>query len=1115
MNNLNKNGKINDRISSPYIWLKKMLGKRDLVRPDKRNLYKYQINKNEFVQLKEVLLCNKNNLYSSLDYKYWAACFCLFVSEWYRREYDKKWSWDSVEALLDVCFTPQERTHLVEEGLEKYLGRSILKTSSGRRELIGSLFLEGGLPWPLIHSGHNFGNLVRKGLKEYYRVEKGGVSLFSIIEESKEYLPNAFQNNESLYLIVGIVDHLMEVGQQYDFKNIENPYLFLEQNDPNWKKDFPIPLDDSSAQNLVNDWLIDAGNRRRQMKELQDQEIPFKLTQLQMEDCSITKLKVKINYPAYYEMKNQIGENLSSTRFEIILYEGNIPIQHEGVVYASINDNKVTVRFQKSTSFALRKDIEAALNIRFMVGGEIIEKISFENSCINLKTPTIFCKREDGYEIVSDSSCYLKEAEARVRIPIGMTIESENMVYLGLNHKSKWYKISNTTSIFNKLNKYIIYLKAERNSRELQLSGRECLFETTPNTTFRGIPGYVDTMGNDVSSQDNQVLIDNEYLDYYKSNIAGKVVYKIINQDGHILLKRTIGILPSRFNLSVQPKDREHPAQVLFEGVEDCEVSLLSDLLFGRLSTISEKTIIRLIPKDNPPQFFEVLINSRNGLKPIRIKIPYPSCSVTVLDENENAINSSVLILNKLVGYRLILSSGLLGRHKFTVSLELNSRKMKYNQSIHYQYQVEDNPVIVNLYSLRDDMIQLLSSVQDQDAIIRITVMLDNSVKPVASFNVHQYEGFIDFHPDEFSIKDHTGIIVTGAEPVAFDVSNPDKKTIALNERFTQDVGTGFYTIDYSLLNDGPWLIIPRPESNIQFRPRIFCKKDNLHIPNEIKSLHAASKHFAINYDKSIFDTVIIQMINNLNHSGWAFIEETYANFNHLPFSTFEVWMAVARNNEALAILMFLCNFDVSVCYRIRNELSILWESIPIICWCKAYKKCEKYFLKKGLPEKTVVSLLDTKVQILGECISILRDLSGYVKGEKLKPYPVDQLLKAWNQATMNKHVDVIWPTSLGKELGEWIENGYLNGTVYVTEKNLPLTHYTKTVIYLPFFMARITLGLASLNELGHDIDNIKFQIKKIIDFDQDWFFPVHSLMTNFLIQKQNQEGQLCHISEI
>src|SRR5690606_5774682 len=130
-------------------WLSELLFTRELFQgPTGLPLYSYQVTEEEYLSLCKLLKTNRAYAFNPIHSTYWAACFCLYVAETFRREYDASeggWKWDIFEKRISCEFSHIERGKLVEHGLERYWKRPIRQRERGR-DLLGSLFAEGGLP---------------------------------------------------------------------------------------------------------------------------------------------------------------------------------------------------------------------------------------------------------------------------------------------------------------------------------------------------------------------------------------------------------------------------------------------------------------------------------------------------------------------------------------------------------------------------------------------------------------------------------------------------------------------------------------------------------------------------------------------------------------------------------------------------------------------------------------------------------------------------------------------------------------------------------------------------------------------------------------------------------
>ena len=68
--------------------------------PHGKPLYSYQVSEEEYKSLLELLKQQLRRSDNPLHAMHLGACFCLFVSEQYRRNYNSSWSWSGAEAEL-------------------------------------------------------------------------------------------------------------------------------------------------------------------------------------------------------------------------------------------------------------------------------------------------------------------------------------------------------------------------------------------------------------------------------------------------------------------------------------------------------------------------------------------------------------------------------------------------------------------------------------------------------------------------------------------------------------------------------------------------------------------------------------------------------------------------------------------------------------------------------------------------------------------------------------------------------------------------------------------------------------------------------------------------------
>ncbi len=260
-------GSTSQNTLSVHRWLGRLLTHRDLRTPDQRPLFEYQLTADEYSELLLQLRAIVDKGSAAADPAICAA-FCLFCAEWYRREYQVKdgWSWDAVWQRLGHEFSAQELARIVPKGLEQYWQRPIRFYESERRNFLGSLFSEGGLPFQVLtEPGSRFQVLFTRVLKQYGASQALTGSLEAVVKNQIEQLrlPKVFREQTSVELIVNMADQLAQLVGLYQLEQKSNPVDELDRSYPRWRESFPIPLDDETGRGFLNGLLTTASKEAR------------------------------------------------------------------------------------------------------------------------------------------------------------------------------------------------------------------------------------------------------------------------------------------------------------------------------------------------------------------------------------------------------------------------------------------------------------------------------------------------------------------------------------------------------------------------------------------------------------------------------------------------------------------------------------------------------------------------------------------------------------------------------------------------------------------------------------------------------------------------------------
>lgn len=401
---------------------------------DGRALYQYQITDSEVQSLKKLfsLYYDGTSLNRELQ-KLYGASYCLLVSEFYRREYERSWSWNDANKFtgIKIDLLDKDRDDLIESGIH-YWKLIVPRDTSG---YLGWLLRQGSLPWRLCQKDDDIIFLTIKKLLANYNIEKKrfGTLLPFIKEEveaAKATWPNFQKNQETYQIIEDIVETLISLRTEFpQLDNTDDPYAFLDNHKDKWRQGFPIPLDEKNAMGIVNEWFKVAGKQVKEKVRISAENnahLPLRLcskvTWNNQFDLNIVEnLKTEILFPKTLVLKGDEHKHLRSGRYELMFYEGDILIAKSGVLLGRVIDTVHSIKIEfpsaKEAYAIKRHNLDKPIKMGLMNNGVIVAEYLLDDSVVDINQPLAFARRENQYILVSDSSASVKEERIQVRIP--------------------------------------------------------------------------------------------------------------------------------------------------------------------------------------------------------------------------------------------------------------------------------------------------------------------------------------------------------------------------------------------------------------------------------------------------------------------------------------------------------------------------------------------------------------------------------------------------------------------------------------------------------------------------------------------------------------------------
>lgn len=1099
-------------ITSVKAWLTRFLASRELTRPDGRPLHAYRVTQPEYGQMLACLNEYRRDALASSRKVAWAAVFCLFVAECYRREYDARafsWTWATFERRIGphIEFNAAQHAELTELGLESFWKRPIRHREHGR-DLLGSLFAEGGLPWLLLQNEtHAFGRTIRAGLRNYYRAAAERRSVIDLTGGAEYALPQVFQNLETRQLLAGIVQQLMYLAENFPLHGQADPSSFLDQKSRGWRSHFPIPLDEANGRRLLNDWLKDAEQRRQERAEEVARAVAFSCTHYLRGDPPHWGLASELVVPEVADFHLH-DEPLRNTRLELAFFEGERLLTRAGAVYAQPKGNGWAVRFPRTRFTVERRDPAATLSLCLLEGGVPVHSFSFEGDAVEFDDlPLVFAPVDDRWQLVATASCSVAAQEVRVRIPGGFTVPAGTGRHIADEADGgSWLESRTGLRCVSGTDIFDIRLGCDAAAGpRLALKGRSLPYESVPGLVYAGWPRLEVPRDYPLAPEELREFIDGRPLSSVPPHERfGPVRYSVKGPGGETLLRRRFGAVPGEFGIALCPGAT---ARVVLRNAGPVTAKVLNAAV--KVSALRETDSTTLSLEADTSQLPRTLLlelqhPARAG--GIELRLPYPYQGATFVDAGGDPATPGTLVLDDLLGASVVLFSGREGGQLFELQLELFSTCLHQRPWRCYRLQAGEAPLTVNLFNYQHDIAEMLAVVSDQDAYVKLTL---TGKQRLLVLDICRYHAGLT-RADDGSfvvVPDGPQRELATAKVAAMRLAAPGLPKVTLSERLSEGVGTGHFEVTEEMQKNGPWLLFPDSESPVLFRPHLLepDAADTDPAAEPVQSLHEAARLYHPARAPHVMDAQIAAMARDFSHSNWQYLADLRQHVAHLPLSTFHAWIALANNHEALAAAVFRLELDRAFCERIRDELAVIWECVPLPLWLDIHERFRTWLARAGLAENYIALALEHRRAVFGSLAPKFDEFTAYLDSgnpRRLPPAPVDFVLPGWYQTLRQTHcANRDWPMQLSEDLAAWVRQRQKLLPSVVT--HLSTANFSDAVCYLPIFMAHVTAGKATLDELVQDSGAQKFALKRLADFDRAlWYDPVYALFVSYLLSR-------------
>ena len=1082
-------------------WLTGFLQRRGVQQPDQRGLYEYHCSYEEYLGLQQ-LLVQLGSFDIAVKDTAGSACFVLFCSEWYRREYRSEygWSWDPIWNVLGYSLSAIDLSKVVPKGLEHYWKRPIHFYESDRRNFLGSLFAEGGLPFQVLREdGSRFYSLFDRVLKQHDQWHLMGYSTAQQVEEllKASNLPQVFSSEASVKLIAQMADQLLALVRDYSLEQATEPVAHLDVQNPRWRELFPLPLDNQTGNDLLNSLLKTAtveGNRRRKAaggwacRHFWNESQP-------------DVLKVQVSMPA--EVIFKLTTQPSTTRFELVLVEAGNAIATLGPGYAVVNDGSATIRPRQREVLAKRLEPTAPLSLVAMAGGTTIASIPISASPVALgEVPLGFIWADESWQLCGQATFNVADENLLLVLPPDSGFsEADNC---SLAHiidgpsvcSFQSIKVQGKTELQISCGEIYRVRTGHATGEALgvELVGNQLPWTTKPFLTFLGLPQEQWQSTTDSAQRYGSQLYIGGTLpgSGVLQEVLGTQYVSVRNTKGDTLLRRKVGVLPADFRLELRSGNAPGMGSIFIYTQQRCLLQIKNQSVQVQQIKGEGCTELRLEAGGIPPASLSLVVTPNLIADPITLELPYPSSGCIAFDALGHPLSRDICV-DDLLGTRLYLFGRNGKSTRFEIELTLLGQATR-NANYSWSYTAAEKPVEISLFSIREQIIDLLSLSSGIDQTVELRVF--GSGADVV-YRVRRYSVVMEMEKNfqTLRVRSYQGTTDNLPEPVLMLLNDPHRRAVAMIERKSQGVPTGEFELPALVERDGPWLVVPKLGSTVSFRPFFIAGDWQLVNHNEdVQNLQKAVLAFDYTATVSSFTPVLDAMASNPMHSGWSFLRALYDNYGYLPLATFEVWKAVVAHTNTLCMALFKFEMDQVFLGRIEAEFPVLWEFLPISNIKQSASRFGAFMKEKGIPEETVNGLVSRMLARLGDVFPAYgEDVQNYLSdplagaGNQLPLEVFRVAVQGWYQELIRGRSESIWPEFFGAELKRWAIEQPNSVFSFIPEMD-----FRNTVVYLPMFAAAVASGKARFSDIFKESAEAVFFLRQVRNFDTQWFNSVY-----------------------
>lgn len=718
-------------------FLGQFLSTRQLIRSTGQPLYTYKTSRNEYEQLRTLLI--QAPLTDTT-----AACFVLYAAEWWRRNYGSgHWEWAPIfeEIQRSDWISHSKRNQLMNSGCP-YWQRPVFQHENGNNSLLGTLFFESGIPVGLLtnESESHIKGLITKSFSflETYSTERADTSDWIGDLARTNQLPSALNVDPFFKLIYKISQGLLTLKMTHQLGIREQPLTYLNQHVPDWRENLPLRIDDhAGARAFLDSLLVDVVKIAR--REVSKIGVAYKLLQVGNE----WTLKTTLNIPnGLYKPANlQLDEAALSYFSNKILIKVCFDTTEKLIGYAFKNSNDdlsingleaVTLPVgihAKSWRLLLadaQTDHQATIDLPYADG-------------LDPAMPWVFAHQDEEYAVLKGiGSTRLSASQALVICPTAFVINApaERIKQLGdFSESQTVHELSASCILCDEQDDQVFRIRLSEPTDDNfyialhpQRNGH-CLpfYQKQHANVFLGFPRI-----RRVHKQGGIALPSRDKIEYrtYQNKawqtvadtdgLVGRFKIRSIGPEGDVLFSKEVAVLPVNFCVRFDAANRS----IVLSGSTAFNLSVCNDQPGLELTITKVDKGHQVSVKGSSQASKLTMLLGTSLASDITLHIPFPAASATFRDRTGKVMATNQSIdMQALHGAELVLTNVSATQQTSQISLTLVDRHNREAEAYAITKALKLPPfgsIEVSLVKYQHDFERLFSFTSNLDAVIRI-----------------------------------------------------------------------------------------------------------------------------------------------------------------------------------------------------------------------------------------------------------------------------------------------------------------------------------------------------------------------------------------------------------